>query len=418
MPASRLVQWVPQIRVPRTPLGRSTIPVSLLSIQWRQGSVRASAQSISCSVVGRFLTSTVRDGNKPRRNLRSAKGTSASSSIFDQLFPLGQVPVATPPHTGSTGQHLTGHTKTQDRLVSNQITGQDDAVIVEEAANVNQDVLEFVNDPAAASPNEPAVLVVRNGSRSSLPSDFYRVTPRGMHLGGRAWSTMQAIQARDPDTMEPLDKYLLYFSSVAEATAYKQELERLTTLEDTAEDRARMTIAPPDPSTMTVELVQGTSAVQQIPGSRHSKDILRHSLDTRNIVFMKLDGHQLTLKELKGLINADGERRNLAWKLSSSWGKGGIAVSLKGEVPRAAPPASTDTTADPETNTPEHEAATLMAGLGSWREKPRETYFSKFFLSFHTVHDARRFIRSWHKRRLSIKDDESRVSVVNASLIW
>lgn len=36
-----------------------------------------------------------------------------------------------------------------------------------------------------------AVLVVTNGSRSTLPSDFYRVAPRAEHLDGRGWSTMQ-----------------------------------------------------------------------------------------------------------------------------------------------------------------------------------------------------------------------------------
>ncbi|CAI4210579.1 unnamed protein product [Parascedosporium putredinis] len=86
---------------------------------------------------------------------------------------------------------------------------------------------------------------MRNGSRSTLPSDFYRVAPRSAHLDGRAWSTMQAIQARDPDTQDPLDKYLLYFSSVAEAVAYKQELERLGALHATPEGKARMTLAPP-----------------------------------------------------------------------------------------------------------------------------------------------------------------------------
>jgi len=215
-----------------------------------------------------------------------------------------------------------------------------------------------------------------------------------------------------------LDKYLLHFSSVVEAVAYKHELERLVASEITPEKKVRMTLAPPDASLMTVELVQGANAVQQIAGSRHSKDVLRHGLDTRNIVFVKLDGHQLTLKELKALIGADGERRNLPWKLSSSWGRGGIAVTLKGEVPRVVPPppVADAAGAGPAVASASDEAA--AQAVEPWKEKHREDHFSRFFLSFHTVHDARRFIRSWHRRRLNVRDDESRVSVMNASLIW
>lgn len=428
MPASRIEQWVSRIRVPRTPLGRSTNPISLIRSQWRQGLFYASAQLTFYPVVGRFSTSTVRSGNKPRRIPRSVNSTSASSSIFDQLFPSGQVPTATP-HTGSTGPSLAAaNTKTRDWRVSNnhQTTGQDAPVVgnVGGLAHVNEGDPGSIQDPAlSASDDEAAILVVRNGSRSSLPSDFYRVAPRGAHLDGRAWSTMQAVQARDSDTMEPLDKYLLYFSSAVEATAYKDELERLAAIKDASEEKARMTLAPPDTSTMTIELVQGVNAIQQIPASHHSKDIMRLSLDTRNIVFIKLDGHQLTVKELKGLITADGERRNLAWKLTPSWGKGGIAVSLKGEIPRAPAPLPPSPAYAAEADGPlvvpeDQEEAMQFAEAESWKERPREAYFSRFFLSFYTVHDARRFIRSWHRRRFNVKDDESHVSVVNASLIW
>lgn len=215
---------------------------------------------------------------------------------------------------------------------------------------------------------------------------------------------------------------MLYFSSVAEAVAYKQELERLGALHATPEDKARVTLAPPDISTMTVELVRGAGAIQQIPGARHLNDILRHGLDTRNIVLIKLDGHQLTPRELKGLIRTDGERRNLPWKLTPSWGRSGIAVSIKGEIPRLRKPTvhelATDESPAESPDVVDPEATAPDAPSESWRDRPREQYFSRFFLSFHTVHDARRFVRFWHKRTLDVKDDGSRATVVNASLVW
>lgn len=48
-------------------------------------------------------------------------------------------------------------------------------------------------EDSSAAPREEAVLVVRNGSKATLPSDFYRVAPRGKHLDGRGWSTMQGL---------------------------------------------------------------------------------------------------------------------------------------------------------------------------------------------------------------------------------
>lgn len=125
---------------------------------------------------------------------------------------------------------------------------------------------------------------------------------------------------------------------------------------------------------------------------------------------VKLEGSQLTLGEMGALVEGDGRGRNLAWKLKESWGEGGISVSLKGGPPPVK-----------KVEMPEfvEEGAELddAAGVPEGSEAPPD-FFSRFFLSFQSVHDARRFIRSWHRRALNVHDDEYRACIVNASLIW
>lgn len=209
--------------------------------------------------------------------------------------------------------------------------------------------------------------------------------------------------------MEPLDKYILHFPTVDAAKSYKAELERLVASPRPAE--SRMTLCPPDPSSLSIELVRGYNPISRIPGSRVPHDILRRGLDARNLVHIKLEGSQLTLDEIGALVQADGKRRNLPWKLRESWGKGGISVSLYGSAPsKVGGSEAVDAATEAEDD----------AEVAEWKShKPGpENFFTKFFVSFQTVHDARRFIRAWHRRALNISENEQRACIVNASLIW
>lgn len=218
--------------------------------------------------------------------------------------------------------------------------------------------------------------------------------------------------------MEPMDKYLLHFASADEAIAYKAELERLVA--NPSAEESRLTLCAPDPASLSVELVRGVDPVGQIPGARVPQDVLRRGLDARNIVHIKLDGSQLMPGELSELVVADGRRRNLAWKLARSWGRGGIAVSLRGSPPRKKvippelPPEGESLEGAPLAESSERDTAAWVPE----RKTHPEEFFSRFFLAFHTVQDARRFIRSWHRRTFKVNEDGSRACIINASLIW
>lgn len=205
--------------------------------------------------------------------------------------------------------------------------------------------------------------------------------------------------------MDPLDKYILHFPTVHAAKAYKRELTRLVSSPTPSE--ARLTLCPPDPSSLTIQLVTGRNPLARVPGARVPRDVLFRGLDAKNIVHVKLEGSQLTMAEMGALVRADGEARNLAWRLRGSWGKGGISVSLLGGAPRKR------VVPRPVEEEGEAEEDVIVS-----RKPPPDDFFSWFFLSFASVHDARRFIREWHRRALNVNEVEHRACIVNASLIW
>lgn len=194
MPATRLVQWVPQIRVPRTPLNWSANPISV-AIHNSQCRSKLWLSGCPSPAVGRFSTSTARFGNSKSRRTRGSANDNSSAldnSIFEQLFPSGQVHT-TNTHTAANSPSQQPHAQASGAHsdVGGSARGEEGAPLEEDGAHGRKKGSRPVSNPVGGLPSEPAVLVVRNGSRSTLPSDFYRVAPRSAHLDGRAWSTMQ-----------------------------------------------------------------------------------------------------------------------------------------------------------------------------------------------------------------------------------
>ena len=156
MPSPRLAQWVPCFRAPRPS-------------QWR---------SCTAPAVGRFSSSGAPRGKRaPRRARRTAV---PPPSIFDQLFPSGSLSAGSP----APGSRDVDVSVARGALAEDISRGEGDA----EALGPR---IEEEEEDDFGFPREEALLVVRNGSKSTLPSDFYRVAPRGKHLDGRGWSTMQ-----------------------------------------------------------------------------------------------------------------------------------------------------------------------------------------------------------------------------------
>jgi len=222
MPATRLVQWVPQIRVPRTPLSWSANPISV-AIHNSQCRSKLWLSGSPSPAVGRFSTSTARFGNNKSRRTRGSASDNSSAldnSIFEQLFPSGQVHTTTT-HTAASSRSQQPHAQASGAhsRVGGSARGEESAPLGGDGdVHGRKKGSQPVTNPVGGLSSEPAVLVVRNGSRSTLPSDFYRVAPRSAHLDGRAWSTMQGSC--------PCDAHLRVLPSIL----YPRELRTNATL--------------------------------------------------------------------------------------------------------------------------------------------------------------------------------------------
>ncbi|RYP72710.1 hypothetical protein DL771_004046 [Monosporascus sp. 5C6A] len=85
-------------------------------------------------------------------------------------------------------------------------------------------------DQAAIAPAVPrarCMLVLWAASKNLMESDFLRLGVKGQHVEGWVSGIVKVIQARDPDTLEPLGHYYILFDSRASAAAYSEEVHRL-----------------------------------------------------------------------------------------------------------------------------------------------------------------------------------------------
>ncbi|RYP05062.1 hypothetical protein DL765_009957 [Monosporascus sp. GIB2] len=81
--------------------------------------------------------------------------------------------------------------------------------------------------PAPAVPRAKCMLVLSAASKNLMESDFLRLGVKGQHVEGWVSGIVKVIQARDPDTLEPLGHYYILFDSRASAAAYSEEVHRL-----------------------------------------------------------------------------------------------------------------------------------------------------------------------------------------------
>ncbi|RYO88694.1 hypothetical protein DL766_004426 [Monosporascus sp. MC13-8B] len=81
--------------------------------------------------------------------------------------------------------------------------------------------------PAPAVPRARCMLVLSAASKNLMESDFLRLGVKGQHVEGWVSGIVKVIQARDPDTLEPLGYYYILFDSRASAAAYSDEVHRL-----------------------------------------------------------------------------------------------------------------------------------------------------------------------------------------------
>jgi hypothetical protein len=233
---------------------------------------------------------------------------------------------------------------------------------------------------------------------------------------------MAVIQARDTSTLAPLTYYFLIFSSSVVANKYQKNLSRLHNLA-TASSLARQSVMPLPPD---IELKDGEtvdtllrSFTLSSPAATISARFLKRPF-TPFVQKMVEEGIHTAVKEQQGKGDAlvllwtdkgrysemdlfeaivqSGKERNLAWKLAGGQRaieklNAGSSAAGRGEVEDD----------DVETDV-------------SWKDSARARE-SRFVLAFQDRHEARRFVREWHRRPCPALTKQT-PPLVNAQILW
>ncbi|KAI9873839.1 MAG: hypothetical protein M1830_010545 [Pleopsidium flavum] len=290
------------------------------------------------------------------------------------------------------------------------------------------------NSAEALQRKETTILILRNASRALDESDFKRIVPRGKHIEG--WvgrgDFVKVIPIRDPVTMHAVGHYMLLFPSPASAHAYQEHLVHLHRTARTHTPRSVQSPIAPPPG----YLVEGEDVYQLlqeyalVPASqRLSLKVLVPPYSTmvrsvvekggygpvvdgegegRDKVLFWVDGFRPSMFLLREVIARDGRDRGLGWEL----GGGGITKLV--EAPVAAAAAAAASGADVEGGGEDE-------GEGESSRQTRRVA-GRWVIRFKDEAEARRFVRSWHRRPFPLHRDSAVYGepppLANAEFLW
>jgi hypothetical protein len=309
----------------------------------------------------------------------------------------------------------------------------------------------------------PFIVYLPRASPSLLESDFFRHAPQGEHIEGWAHGLTKIVPVRNPVTLQPLGQYYLYFNRKADALAFIDEVAKLHVLvrrrmggpawkstdpeplvpyslaqlamegnlgEDGEKRLAAYALLPPS-MRLTMSLVddkaslakareneQVIAAAMGIPQTRThlahaqskvsgsqnelSKPAEEKVLAESHKVLLTLRGKRMDPDALLQAIEEDGRERRLAWRL---WSEG------QSIFPLGAKPSSGH----------DGEASQLERGRHIQDQISRDDSFmlhNRFIICFPEAVEARRFVRSWHKRSIFLREKDDDDFEVDAVVLW
>ncbi|KAI1484729.1 hypothetical protein F5X96DRAFT_412068 [Biscogniauxia mediterranea] len=192
-----------------------------------------------------------------------------------------------------------------------------------------------------------SMLILTAASKYLLESDFLRLGRKGKHVEGWVAGIIKVIQARDPDTLEPLGHYFILFDHPSAARAYKEEVERLWRLgkqhvpgahhrkdsekrqpvtpgagimtergEDVASLIRSFTLIPPS---QRYRLALGQDgdlrAAERLDQGGSFVDQLARRAGSRFLVLLSVEGGRISVDTLRRAIEDDGAERHLPWRV-------------------------------------------------------------------------------------------------------
>ncbi|KAJ4416447.1 hypothetical protein N0V85_002281 [Neurospora sp. IMI 360204] len=337
--------------------------------------------------------------------------------------------------------------------------------------------VDMEEKPAVEQSNEdggPAIIVLNCVSRSLLESDFRHIAGHGQHVDGWTYGLVKGLPEKwrakttaTPTPVQPAGKP--EGSEVVEESAdelpdvdEQQEdglgkrgeyAAAISNPDDDGLDAARYTLLPPTvplhyqiftrDNILEFENIREASKglrPQQLlsqPKSKRSgtgsfvapppKDLMNYAEDpqiehSRNSVLVYLVGTKMTIRALRTAIEIDAEARNYPWQLLQD---DDVAVATttkteqeKGEKDAAIKPILSTLSTIKFSKFNEHRIEHELDEFSGGQMEEGEMHgFSRFVISFADVSEARRFIRTWHKREM-LDPRTERMVLVNVTSLW
>ncbi|KAK3339379.1 hypothetical protein B0H65DRAFT_511601 [Neurospora tetraspora] len=290
---------------------------------------------------------------------------------------------------------------------------------------------------------------LHNKSRQGLPKEWRpktTATPTPVQPAGKPEGSEVVEESADelPDVDEQQEDGLSKHGEYAAATSNP---------DDDGLDAARYTLLPPTAplhyqiftrdNILEFENIREASKglrPQQLlsqPKSKRSgtgsfvapppKDLMNYAEDpqiehSRNSVLVYLVGTKMTIRGLRTAIEIDAEARNYPWQLLQD---DDVAVATttkteqeKGEKDAAIKPILSTLSTIKFSKFNEHRIEHELDEFSGGQMEEGEMHgFSRFVVSFADVSEARRFIRTWHKREM-VDPRTERMVLVNVTSLW
>ncbi|CAJ2501961.1 Uu.00g048140.m01.CDS01 [Anthostomella pinea] len=435
---------------------RSAPPTALLhgssSSRLQDESQSQQPQSQSHSPPASATEESPRLPDQQKQNEENKNQKKDKPSLFEQLFPEE----AKQPGGASTSSRLSQLFEEPQRIPLHDgfpIEG------LQNEENKSAGAVEWDTTALRAK----AILILSAASKHLLESDFLRLGPKGKHVEGWVSGILKVIQARDPDTLEPLGHYFILFDSPEAAVYYRDEVERLWQLgkshvpgahhkkhsekrqpvprglrtdrgEDILSTLKSFTLVPPSQRyRLALRISAGEQAVS--PGSADNNEMygggfgdygLAHSMveeldrggafadqlarrvGSRSLVLLGVEGGRVAADVVRRAISDDGRDRNLPWRVTDlqrgiiPFGKS--VLRLRDQDPKSD---VLPTGVDPHSwelfgRQVDDEGAAVEAAEQKERED-RYRRYPRFIVAFTDDAEAHRFVRTWHRRELRLR---------------
>ncbi|KAK1967376.1 hypothetical protein LY78DRAFT_634085 [Colletotrichum sublineola] len=365
---------------------------------------------------------------------RAGAAGGESPSIFNELFSKSD------PGAAALGRTAEQHLSEERHVNHDDLQSWLDSLPKDDANTAADETATATSSTSRLGlADRSALLVLSNASPNLQESDFYRIGPQGHHLDGWSSSIRKVMQAYDYSTLEPMDRYFILFDSYAAAASYQKEAQRRhaavrrSLLSATAplasSSRGEeggsapppiFTLAPPSRAPLSLHLYKVDRATEARLGTFSVQGLLSMTPEppprANSHVILSIDGGTVDQRMLTYWLRKDGRERNLGWPVQHMRPYFAPKVDSRtvapGEAQEADEPGWPDDDGDDDAPPPLVGAEAQQRGSG-----PDENAMSaRFVLSFPDVHEARRFVRAWHRREFVLANGST--VVLNTYVVW